>query len=149
VFDLNRLLKAIDKYTAEKGYEKAEKRRQEIVKPEGKRFTMELRPIKVKTDVYSLMIKIRITITDLKKIAVKDKKKKKTMHSGNIVMLFDAWLLTEWEGRWEKKPYYYFFLILVDKFIKKLHSDKYVGELIDDTHYIHENVKAHLNLHRY
>ena len=49
LFDLNNMLNAIDKYAAERGYSKGEKRRQEKVTPSGKEFNIELRPTKVKT----------------------------------------------------------------------------------------------------
>ena len=64
-------------------------------------------------------------------------------------MIFDAWATTDLKWRWEQKPLFYFLLILVDKFIYKVHSNKYHGELIEDTQYIHSNIKAHLDLHRY
>ncbi|MEE9525211.1 MAG: hypothetical protein V3V78_01220 [Candidatus Woesearchaeota archaeon] len=149
LFDLKELLKAIDKYTRAKGYSKSEKRRQELVKKTGKEFSIELRPTKLKTEYYTLQIKIRINISNLEEaMVVKDDKKKK-LNKGHVVMIFDAWAITDYEHRWAKKPYYYFGLILVDRFFKKMHSDKFHGEVIDDTHYIHENIKAHLSLYRY
>ena len=149
LFDLNELLKAIDKYAKERGYAKAEKRRQEIVTPSGKEFSMELRPTKVKTEYYALMIKIRMNITNLKEVEVLKNKVKTKLNKGNVNMVFDAWALTDYRKRWEQKPLYYFLRALVDKFIWHFHFDKFHGELIEDTHFLHTNIKAHLNLHRY
>ena len=151
IFDLKELLTAIDKYTHERGYGKSEKRRQEIVKEEGKIFSMELRPTKIKTEYYSLMIKIRINITNLEEVEItKGKGKRKTkMNKGNISMLFDAWENTDYMHRWEKKPIFYFLMILANKYWKMFHIGKFQGELVEDTHYIHKNITAFLNLHHY
>ena len=149
LFDLNELLKAIDKFTAERGYAKAEKRRHETVTPSGKEFSMELRPFKVKTEYYTLLIKIRMNITGLKEVEVLEDSAKTKLNHGNISMIFDAWAVTDMKWRWGQKPIYYFFVILVDKFIYKFFSEKYHGELIEDTYYIYDNIKSHLNLHRY
>ena len=149
LFDLNELLKALDKYTAERGYEKAEKRRQEKVTPSGKEFSIELRPIKIKTEYYSLMIKIRMNITNLRDVEVLKNKTRTRLNHGSISMIFDAWAISDYMYRWEQKPFYYFLRVLVDKFVYKFHSGKFHGELVDDTHYIYDNIKAHLNLHRY
>ena len=149
LFDINELLKTIDKYAAEKGYSKAEKRRQELVTPSGKEISMELRPTKIKTEYYALMIKIRINITNFEDVEVLKDKVKAKLNKGNISMIFDAWTTTDYEHRWENKPLYYFLMSLVDRFIYRFHSDKHHGELIEDTHFLHTNIKAHLNLHRY
>jgi hypothetical protein len=149
LFDLNDLLKAIDKYARERGYAKREKRRQEIVRPGGKEFSMELRPTKIKTEYYALMIKIRINITNLQEVEVLKNKVKTKLNKGNVSMVFDAWALTDFRRRWEQKPLYYFLRTLVDKFIYKFYSDKFHGELIEDCHFLHTNIKAYLNLHRY
>jgi len=149
LFDLDKLLEIIDKYVKERGYSTAEKRRHETVKTKSKQFSMELRPTKIKTEYYSLMIKIRINISNLKEVEVMKDDVKTKLHKGDITMLFDAWTTTDYKNRWENKPLYYFLLILVDKFIYKFHSGKFYGEVLEDTHYIYNNIKAHLNLHRY
>ena len=149
IFDMNGLLRAIDKYTAERGYAKSEKRRQEIVKKTGKEFSMELRPTKAKTAYLSLMIKMRISITNLKNVNVVRNKRKRKLNKGNITILFDAWTTSDFEMRWSQKPIYYFFMILVDKFWKKIHSNKFEDELVEDTNYVFKNIKAHLDLFHY
>jgi hypothetical protein len=149
VFDLHGLLRAIDKYAEERGYSKREKRRQEIVTPSGKEFSIELRPAKVKTEYYTLMIKIRINITNMEEVSVMKGKAKKKMHKGNVDMLFDAWAITDYRRRWQQKPYYFFLRALVDRFVWHFHFDKFQGELVDDTNFLHKNIKAYLNLHRY
>lgn len=149
LFDIDALLKTIDAVTADRGYVKYEKGRAEIVKPAGKEFSIELRPVKRKTDYFALMIKIRIDITSMKDVEVLKDNVRTRLNEGAIHMLFDAWTTTDYEWRWEQKPLFYFLRNLVDRFIYKFHADRYTDELADDCHFIHKNVKAHLNLHEF
>ena len=150
LFDLKGLLDAIDKYIHERGYSKSEKRRHEKVTPSGKEFSMELRPTKIKTEYFALMIKIRINITNLQEVEVLKDEVPTKLNKGNIVMLFDAWATSDLKWRWEKKPLFYFLRILADKFIYKFRvEDKFFGEVIEDTHFLHTNIKAYLELHKY
>ncbi len=149
MFDLNEFLKAIDKFTAEKGYGKSEKRRQEAISTSEKEFSMELRPTKAKTEYYSLMIKIRIHITNIRDVTVVKNKLKTKMQKGDVSMIFDTWTTTDFEMRWERSPIYYFLRMVFIKFIWRVSTEKWDSEGIDDTHAIYDNIKAHLNLYRY
>jgi len=149
LFDINKLLQTIDKVTQDRGYSKSEKKRHEAVHPEGKEFSIELRPSKAKTDNDTLMIKIKMTISNLKEVEVLRNKKKTKLNSGDILINLDGWKIGRYENRWEHKPGFYILRALVDKFIYRFHSDKFVDELVEDTHYIHNEIKAHLQLHRF
>jgi hypothetical protein len=149
VFSADALLRTIDGLAAERGYEKSEKRRQEIVSAKGKEWSMELRPTKNKTAWEKLMIKIRISVAGLGDVEVLKDHMKERMQKGTIHIIFDAWIITDWEARWEQKPWLYVIRSLFEKAFFKFHTDRYYGELIDDTHHIYNNVKAHLNLHRF
>lgn len=149
LFDVNELLKAFDGLLAQRGYEKREKRRSEIVTTTGKEFSMELRPTKRKTDFFELMINIRINITNMTDAEIMQDKRKRRLNQGVISIVFDAWTTTDYEFRWEEKPWFYFLRSFFEKGIYKVHTSKYVGELMDDTHFIYNNIKSHLNLHRF
>lgn len=149
LFDLDALLKEIDKTTAEKGYSKSEKRRLEIARPEGKEFSIELRPSKSKSEYFILMLKIKVHITNIKEVEVLRGNKRTRMQEGKVSILFDAWTTTWYEFRWEQKPLFYFLRNLVDRFIYQFHTDANLGELSDDCHYVYNQVKAHLNLNQF
>ena len=149
VFNLKELLKAIDKYSTDKGYVKSEKRRQEIIRAEGKEFSMELRPTKAKSEYEQLQIKIRISVTELKKVEVVRSNIKRKMDSGKVSIVFDAWKITDFKNRWAGKPWLYFLTIFVDKFIYNFHAFRHHGELNADTHYIYNEIKSFLNLNKY
>lgn len=149
LFDLNGLLKEIDKVSAERGYAKNEKRRIEKVLPEGKEFSMELRPTKKKAEYFALMLKIRMNITNMKDVEVLRDNVPTRLNEGEIHIIFDAWTTTSYEWRWEQKPLFYFLRNMFDRFVYKFHTDRYLDELSDDCHFVHNNVKAYLNLHQF
>jgi len=149
LFDLDALLKEIDKVSAEKGYTKNEKRRVEVAKPEGKEFSIELRPAKKKSDYFILMLKIRMTITEMKDVEVVRNKRTYRLQQGKIHVLLDAWTTTWYEFRWEQKPVFYFLRNLFDRFVYQFHTDAHLGEASDDCHYVYNQIKAHLNLHKF
>jgi len=149
LFDLDELLKEIDKACAERGYTKNEKRRVEITKPEGKEFSIELRPTKRKTEYFVLMLKIRIDITNLKEVDIIKDNRRARVQEGKVDGLFDAWTTSWYEFRWEQKPLYYFLRNMYERFVKIIHTDIHDDEVADDCHYVHTQVKAFLNLHQF
>jgi hypothetical protein len=145
-FDIKELLKTIDGLIKQRGYSKGEKRREEVIREKGKAFSMELRPVKKKTDYFVLMIKMRIHITDMTDVEVIKDDMKTMMNKGKVSILFDAWTTTDYEFRWEKKPLFYFLRNLFERTIYKFHTDRFAGELVEDTRFIMNNIRAFLNL---
>ena len=149
VFDLNKLLSKIDSLIAEKGYKRVEKKRREYVMEKGKEFSIELRPVKKKTDYHDLMIKIRINIVNLQDVEIVVDDIKKKMHQGEVDIIFDGFTYTDYKGRWEQTPWYWFVRSMLERIFFQVHTGKYVGELIEDVHYFYNEVRAHLHLHRF
>ena len=149
LFDLKALLKTIDGLVKQRGYGKGEKRREELIRAGGREFSMELRPVKKKTDYFVLMVKMRISITNMTDVEVVKDDARTIMNKGKVNILFDAWTTTDYELRWEQKPLFYFLRNLFERGIYKFHTDRYSDELIDDTHFIYNNIKAFLNLGKF
>ena len=147
MFELEELLRKIDSLTAERGYVKNEKKRTEITRSYGKEFNIELRPTKKKTDYFTLMIKMRISITNLREVIVEKQGAKTKLNKGNVKIIFDAWTTSYYEGIWEQKPLFYYLRHLFEKAIYQFHTDEHIKELSDDCHYIYNNVKSFLELY--
>jgi hypothetical protein len=64
-------------------------------------------------------------------------------------MIFDAFLETDYEGRWENKPFYYFLRTIIDKYVFRVYTGKFVGNLEADTRDLHQRIKSFLNLYKY
>lgn len=149
IFDVDQLLKSIDRYSSEKGYAKSEKERKEKVTASGRELYMELRHTKAKTPYFVLMIKMRLHVTNLKDIDVEVDGRKEKLNKGKVNIIFDGWTTSDFGERWTQKPFYYFLISLYERVGHKIKMDKYYGELISDCHYVRDNLKAFLDLHKF
>jgi hypothetical protein len=149
IFHLNDLYKMIDGWLYEKGYDKFEKKSEEQVLETGRKIEMELRPWKKTTDYAKNEIRLRIFVDNMVDVEIERDGKKVKMHKGDIQMIFDAFLETDYEHRWENKPMYYFLRSLVDKYIFRIYTEKFVGNLVADTRDLHHRIKSFLNIYRY
>lgn len=148
LFDLQKLLYKIDELTIKKGYARVEKERSQKVGQNGKDFFIELRPTKKPHPYHMLMIKIKIYAEDVKIVDVKIDGVSDKLERGKVKIIFDGWEYTDFMFRWEQKPWYHVARNVFDKFVYKF-IGKYSGTVVEDTHYLYDNIKAYLELHRY
>lgn len=149
LFSVQELYKLIDTWFREKGYDKRERKNTEKVSPESKFIELWLEPWKKITDYAKNVISLRIIINDLKEVEVEKEGIKVKLNQGKIQMVFDAFFETDYEGRWEGKPVYYFLRTLFDKYFYKPYSMGYQNNLMDDVNHLHATIKSFLNLYRY
>lgn len=149
IFHLNDLYRMIDGWLYEKGYDKLEKKNEEQVLETGRKVELELRPWKKTTDYAKNEIRLRVFINNMTDIEVEKDGKNVKMNKGDIQMIFDAFLETDYENRWENKPIYYFLRSLVDKYIFRIYTGKFTGNLAADCKDLHQRIKAFLNLYKY
>lgn len=149
IFDAKELLKMIDDFFRERGYDKRELRNVELVKPTGKNIEIILMPWKGITDYAKYEIKIRIFMDNLKEIEVKKDGAKLKLNQGKVRFLFDSFLTTDVEGRWEGKPIFFFIRTMFDKYFFRSYTSKWEEALVEHTKELHTQIKSFLNLHRY
>jgi len=149
LFSLKDLFKIIVRWFNEHGYDMFENKNYEEVYEDGKKVIFELIPYKKVSDYYKLEIRIFAVFESLKEVEVELNGIKQRLLKGRANFTFDAILVTDYEGRWESRPTYYFYRTLIDKFIYKSYTDKYENELIKDAKEVQEEIKAYLNMFRY
>ena len=86
---------------------------------------------------------------DIKDVVVKKNNIDVKMNQGKIKIRFIGYLVTDYEGKWEGKPYFYFLRAVMDKFVYRVTADKYESAVAEDVMHLYQNVKAFLNLYRY
>ena len=64
-------------------------------------------------------------------------------------MVMDGYLDTDYEDRWESKPFYFFIRTLFDKFVYRTYSTQYEELLVENCLQLHSTMKAFLNLYQY
>lgn len=149
MFQFNELFKMIDNWLYENGYDRWEKKNEEQVLETGRNIEVELRPWKKTSDYAKNDLRLRIFIKNMTDVEVDKEGKKVKMNKGDIQIIFDAFLETDYENRWESKPIYYFLRTLVDKYIFRIYTGKFTDKLAADTKDLHQRIKAFLNLYKY
>ena len=149
IFDLNGLYRTIDSWFYEKGYDKYEKKNYEQVLPTGKDIEIELLPWKKTTDYFQHILRIRMKFVNVKDVEVEKKGVKLKLQQGKIMMIFDAYLESDYEQKWSKTPMLFFLRTLYDKYIFKKYFEKQEKWLTNDLFQMHGKIQQFLNLHRY
>ncbi len=149
LFRADELFSTLNRVIEERGYEKREKKSEEIVAEEGRRSYVELRPYKVITNYLTLMIKIKVNLDKVTEKLETARGEKKKYQQGELLIAFDAWVLTDYKDRWGMKPGFYFLKSLVNKFVYKTPIEAGVqGILVADTAYIYARIKKMLDSYR-
>lgn len=149
VFKVQDLYKLIDSWLREKGYDKREKRMAEKVAPDGKFIEWEIEPWKKITDYAKIVIKLRVIMSDIKEIDVEIDGNKIKMNQGKADFVFDGFMETDYENRWESKPMWVFLRTIFDKHLLRPYTQGYYNAVLDDVNEIHTRIKSFLNLYRY
>ena len=149
LFNLLELYSIIDDYLKLKGYDKFERKNEESVYPEGKHIHIIIDPEKWHTDYVRKVLKIEITMRDVKEVETVVDKQKIRINQGKIQMLYTGILQTDWEGRWEQKPIYHFLRIIFEKYVFKGQTKDYEAEIVGDVNELMSKVGSFLNLYRF
>ena len=149
VFSVIELYQTIDNFMREKGYDRRELLNQEHVTPEGKYIELHLQPWKKVNDYVRHQVKIIIRMIKIKELVVEVDGKRKKMNKGKVFIIIDGYMFTDFEGRWEQKPFYFFLRTLFDKFIYRSYTGQFEDLLVETCSQLHLTVKGYLNLHKY
>ena len=138
VFKVDELFNTINGALSKRGYTKREKKTEEDVEEGGRKTYVELRPYKEKSGYVILMIKMKITLDNV----TETKKDTRKFQQGNVSVIFDSWVLTDYEHRWGMKPFVYFVKSIINKYIYSWPLEAgFSGELAGDTAYIYAHIK--------
>ncbi len=149
LFDLHELYSLINQWLKDKGFDLREQRNQEQVRPNGKFIEVEMLPWKRITDYARHVIRLNIKVLNMKDAVVEEDNKRVKLNKGTIRMVMDGYLDTDYEDRWESKPFYFFIRTLFDKFVYRTYSTQYEELLVENCLQLHSTMKAFLNLYQY
>lgn len=142
IFHADEVFASINRALEERGYTKREKKTEELVTEIGKKTYIELRPYKVKTNYLAMMLKIKINLNNVQDVIEKVDNAKIRFQQGNVIIGFDAWILTDWQLRWNMTPVRFFLKGFINKFLYIFPLEAgATGELAGDTAYVYARVK--------
>jgi hypothetical protein len=149
IFDMTGLWRLIDSWFYEKGYDRWEHKNFEQVLPTGKAIEIELLPWKKTTEYFKNTIRIRIKATEVKDVEIEKKGVKLKLNQGKLMMVFDGYLESDYENKWEGKAIFFFLRTIFDKYFFRRHTDYYEKWLVNDLYDVHGRIQRFLNLYRY
>lgn len=145
IFQPDQLFAIINRAATERGFTSREKKTEELVTEAGRRTSIELRPFKSKTNYLALMLKIRIILDNMQEVVETVDDAKIRIYKGDVTLYFDAWVLTDWELRWNMSPVTFFLKGFINKFLYIFPLEEGAkGELVGDTAYVYAKVKKFL-----
>ena len=149
LFSVEEIFHTLNQTIEERGYTKKEKKTEDTLTPNGGVTVVELWPIKAKTSYMQLMQKIRVFISTDKQTQADLKGYKRAYQSGEVTFIFDAWILTDTEHRWQMRPWLYFIKSMINKFIYTFPMEAgFQDELVSDTAYIFERLRKLLQTYQ-
>ena len=149
LFNATELYKLIDNWLREKAFDKRELKNEEHVRPEGKYVELVIMPWKKISDYARHVIRLEIRMHNLKDVVIEKDGQRVKMNQGKIDMIIDGYLDTDYEDRWEQKPFYFFMRALFDKFVYRTYSTQFEELLVENVHQFHTMIKSFLNLYKY
>ncbi len=137
IFRADELFHVINNALEDRGYTKREKKTEELVTDAGRRSYIELRPFKEKTNYLIQMIKIKILLDHVTETTEEVKGIRKKFQQGDVEIVFDAWMLTEYQHRWGMKPVAFFLKGWINKYLYTWPIESGAkNELVEDTAYV-------------
>ena len=142
IFRTDEIFSTINRALEEKDYQKREKKTEELVTESGRKVFVELRPFKEVSNYIHLMIKIKVYLENVTETTELIEEEKKHFQKGDVKIVFDSWILSDYENRWGMQPWTYFFKSFVNKFIYNLPTESgFKSELVQDTVFIYAKIK--------
>jgi hypothetical protein len=148
LFDAKELYTLIDNFFEERNYDKNEIKNVEVVKKEHKFIEIIIEPYKKYTDYFKNVVWINMQISELTEVEIKKKNLKTKVNHGKLSMTIEGYLYTDYEGKWETKPVYFFFRTLFNKFFYKPYTQRYMGSVGNDVNTLYHEIKAFLNFYK-
>ncbi len=100
-------------------------------------------------DYFKFIIEINFLIVGLEDTEVERDGVMVKTDKGEIEMKIKAYILKDYDKKWEKNPVMRFFREIYDKKLVKSRIEGYEGELYEETYRLLNDVKSFLNLHRF
>jgi hypothetical protein len=149
LFDLPGLIKLLDMWFKERGYDKRETKNYEEVYENHRQVTIEMLPYKKISDNVKFEMRLFMIFKNLQETEVEKEGKKVRLMKGTAQIFMDAYMNTDYEHKWDKTPMYFFFRIMFDRYVYKNYIHRARNEFMSDVAKVEEEIKSYLNLFRY
>ncbi len=148
LFNLHELSDFLKKTLLKRGIDLNEDLTQEFVYDNYSQVVYDYRPYKKFTDYAKGVIHIELKITHMSDVVVNLGSSKKKMQKGDVEISVEGFLETDYENKWDTKPVYYFFKVVMEKFFLGGFSNYFSKYVKDLSSFVLNELKAYLNLNK-
>ncbi|MBS3081061.1 hypothetical protein J4221_06315 [Candidatus Pacearchaeota archaeon] len=131
-------------YLMDENYDIFEDKYVEKLKGESKNLEIKWTATKEVSDYFRFELNLYWIVLDLKKVKVKKNGEEIVMDSGIIEVKFDAFIVKDYEHRWESHPFWKFLRGAYDRYIIKSRADDYEINLFKEVTEIIAQAKSFL-----
>lgn len=149
IFDLGGFIKILDLWFKERGYDKRETKNYEEVYEEFRQVTIEMFPYKKISDNVKFEIRLFMIFSKLKETEIEKDGKKIRLLNGKAMISIDGYMLTDYENKWDRTPFYYFMRVMFDRFIHRDYISQARAQFMEDCGAVEDEIKSYLNMFRY
>ncbi len=133
LFDFRDLYEFSYDWLLDENYDVFERKYTEKVKGESKDVEVKWEATKEISDYFRFMYVIEWVIHGMKSVEVKKGSRTIKMDSGVIDIRFKAYLVKDYENRWENHPFWKFLRGIYDRYIIRTRVEQYQEKLMEET----------------
>ena len=149
LIDVSGLIKLLDMWFKERRYFKREMKNFEEVFEDGRQATIEMFPYKPISDNLKFEMRLFMVFSKMQDTEIEKNGKKVKMLKGKATISMDGYLITDYEGKWDKTPFYYFMRVIFDKYFYKNYIGRAKAEFMEDAATVENEIRAYLNMMRF
>lgn len=147
--EVNGLLKMIELFIFERGFDMAHDKDFEQNTHNGKFIEWQISPWKWISDYMRYIIKVRILGYDIVKADAVNNGKKTKVDTGRIIIVIDGFIDYDLQVRWEHSPMLHFIRAIYDNFIFKAYTERFEHMLVNDINHLHDQIEKSLNMYKH
>ena len=142
------MITTIKEWCGDRKYDIQEKKRVESVKEDGKYVKVEFRAENKLNDYTMLAFKIVVDLSECSDTVVNIGHKRRRLTQGSVSVSIDGMVETDYEGRWERQPFFIFLRGVFDKYVYKTLTGKNEAKLRKDADSLKRNIAKYLNMYK-
>jgi len=147
-FNANDLLKMIENFLWERGFDKRQDKDFEQNTSNGKYLEWQISPWKKISDYIRYIVKVRVLGYDILKTDTLVESKKAKVDNGRVIIVIDGFVEYDYDSYWDSKPFFLFLRTIYDYFIFKAYTERFEHQLVNDINHLHNHIEKFFNMYR-
>ena len=148
-FSINELVRLIEHFLWERGFDKQHEKDFEINTQSGKNIEWQISPWKKITDYMQYIIKIRVLGHDIMKTDLMVDGRKTKVDNGKVSVVIDGFVQYDYDNYWDDRPFLYFIRVIYDYFVFKAYSENFEQRLVHDANHLYDQIEKFFNMYRH